>query len=97
MTQLTWNNDAGRYQAQVEGVGLVEVDGDTYAEDRREMMVDFMRARNLGEKREDLDDLPKEVYNTLYDEAEHQLESAEVWLAPPMAGLYINGVDRSEK
>lgn len=88
MTQLTYNNNTGRYQATVDG-DLIEVDGDEYVETRREIMKDMARVDMDFEG--DLADLPENDYNRLYDAAEKEIESAEGWLDVPKAGLYING------
>ena len=94
-TTLQWNNDTGRYQATVDNQ-LIEVDGDVYAEARRDMMKhELVADGNVLEqdiRTFDLHTLPQETYDEYYDRAESAIGKAELWLAPPMDGLYIDGV-----
>jgi hypothetical protein len=76
MIKLEWNSDLERYQANVDG-HLVEVDGDTFAENLQEMRDNLVEEKHLD----------KEVAE---QKAFDELIDASTWTAD-MHGVSIDG------
>lgn len=87
-TKLIYNNAIDMYEAVVEG-DLIQVDDDSYALVRRDIMHDMAEVEGITER--DLADWPEDVYDRLYWAADDEINTAEVWLARPMRGLFVNG------
>jgi len=90
MTTLTYNSTTDRYEASVDGQ-FVEVDSDVYAEERQGIMKEIACEQGLLTREQSLEDLTKKDHDRLYWQADAELLSAEIWLDPPMDGVYVDG------
>lgn len=94
-TRLIYNYTSDMYEANLDG-HHIEVNPDVYSESVTDYILDHALEQGYSNLT-DVHTLPEEEYDRLHDEAECYLLCAEVWDNPPMDGLYIDGVDRSEQ
>ncbi|HZU01696.1 MAG TPA: hypothetical protein VFA10_18650, partial [Ktedonobacteraceae bacterium] len=70
-----------------------QIDGDLYAEERRDLIKQLAAERGYEG---DIRDLPDDIYNRLYDEADRRLEENEyIWYG--VEGVTINGEPQGEE
>ena len=96
MTNLEWNNDSQHYEAKAEidgKVRFIQVDGDVFAESRREVALNYLAEKFPELSREEI----KERYennqgNWAYEQATQDLLSVNEWIgSAPMHGVYVDG------
>lgn len=76
---LSWNNTTNRHQGQDADGHTIEVDGDVFAEELREMATTYQQEKELSEEEAEA-------------QAFAELSCVNSWNNPPRNGLFIDGI-----